>query len=189
MYSSGYPTHSEEEDEDVATEDKDVDTSEEDIAQPNLKQEKGKVAATDDMKKPVFVDAKGFPYGSKQKVLHKDVQLLAKEFDPRHNWEGQSREAKEQFFERVYAGMASMFVASTISEHPRCQQRCHQRCLRKCHHGCHQRCHYRCQQTCHHGCHHRCLSWMSGSEIIIMHHFVPQCDEEFGVQQKPLQAF
>ena len=88
MYSSGYPTHSEEEDEDEVTEDKDVDSSEEDIAWPNMKREKGKVAATDDMKKPVFVDAKGSPYGSMQKVLHKDVQLLAKEFDPRHNWEG-----------------------------------------------------------------------------------------------------
>ena len=88
MYSSRYSTHSEDEDEDDATEENDVETSEEETERLNLKREKGKVAATDDMKKPVFVDAKGFPYGSMQKVLQKDVQLLAKEFDPRHNWEG-----------------------------------------------------------------------------------------------------
>ena len=87
MYSSGYPTHSEEEDEDDATEENDVQTSKEKTERSNLKREKGKVVATDDMKKPVFVDAKGFPYGSMQKVLQKDVQLLAKEFDPKHNWE------------------------------------------------------------------------------------------------------
>ena len=69
MYNSGYPTHSEEEDDDDATEENDVETSEEETKRPNLKREKGKVAATDDMKKPVFVDAKGFPYGSTQKVL------------------------------------------------------------------------------------------------------------------------
>ena len=38
-----------------------METSEEETERPNLKREKGKVAATDDMKKPVFVDAKGFP--------------------------------------------------------------------------------------------------------------------------------
>ena len=58
MYSSGYPTHSEEENEDDAGEENDVETSEEETERPNLKGEKGKVAATDDMKKPVFVDAK-----------------------------------------------------------------------------------------------------------------------------------
>ena len=73
MYSSGYPTHSEKEDEDDATEENDVETSKEETERPNLKREKGKVVATDDMKKLVFVEAKGFPYGSMQKVLQKDV--------------------------------------------------------------------------------------------------------------------
>ena len=65
--------HSEEEDEDDATEENDVETSEEETERPNLKREKDKVAATNDMKKLVLVDAKGFPYEFMQKVLQKDM--------------------------------------------------------------------------------------------------------------------
>jgi hypothetical protein len=121
MYSRGYQSYSDDEAEDEEPDDEEVDTSYDDTPPPNAKRTTGKVAATDDMKKPVFVDAKGIPYGSMQKVLHRDVQLMAKDFDPRHNWEGQTRQAKERFFQRVYAGMASMIVATTIYEHPRCQ--------------------------------------------------------------------
>ena len=115
IYSSGYPTNLEEKDEGEAMDDKDVDTSEEDTSLPNLKREKSKVVAMDDMKKLVFVDAKDFPYKSMQKVLQKDMQLLAKEFDPKYNWEGQSRQAKERFFERVVRGNFPQRALEAIS--------------------------------------------------------------------------
>lgn len=90
MYNCGYPTHSDEEDEDVHT-------SKDDTPPLNLKQTMGKVAATYNMKKSVFEDANGYLYESMQTVLHKDGQLLAKDFNPRYNWERQSRQANEQF--------------------------------------------------------------------------------------------
>ena len=60
---------------------------------------------TEDMRKPVLVDSQGIPYGTMKKVLEQEVKLLAKDLDPRYNWEGQPQHAKDRFFKRVYAGM------------------------------------------------------------------------------------
>lgn len=67
MYSHEYDTHSKEEDGEM--EDEQVDMIEEHTTPCNLKRSKKKFGATDDMKKPVFVDAKDILYGTMQKVL------------------------------------------------------------------------------------------------------------------------
>ena len=69
---------------------------------------------TDDMRKPVLVDSKGIPYGTMKKVLEQEVKLIAKDLDPRHSWEGQPQHAKDRFFKRVYAGMASVLHISSL---------------------------------------------------------------------------
>jgi len=114
MYSRAYPTHSEDDDDDESNEDEEEEeytNNDEDAVRETPKPRKGKRVDREDMKKPVFVDAKGEPYGSMAKVFYRDVQLMAKDFDPRHNWEGQSREDKDRFFRRVYSGMCCAYFS------------------------------------------------------------------------------
>lgn len=63
----------------------------------------------DDMKKPVSLDAHGYPYGRMKNCLEDDVKLLAKELDVTASWEAQPPKDKERFFQRLYAGMVVCF--------------------------------------------------------------------------------
>ena len=63
----------------------------------------------DSIKKPVSVDAQGYPYGRMKSCLEDDVKLYAKELDPTGSWKSVPPGEKERFFKRLYAGMYLFF--------------------------------------------------------------------------------
>jgi len=72
----------------------------------------------DGMKKPISVDAHGFPYGRMKNHLEDDVKLFAKQLDVTASWEAQPPNDKARFFSRLYAGMAFIFLTfNLLSRH------------------------------------------------------------------------
>lgn len=57
------------------------------------------------IKKPVSVDANGYPYGIMKSCLEDDVKLLAKDLDPTVGWDLQPPSERERFYRRLYAGI------------------------------------------------------------------------------------
>ena len=105
LYSQGYDTHSEYEDEDEDEQDEEDagdDSTEDEAAPPRLRRAMESQRVQE--KKPLTVDAKGIPYGALVKAFEEDLRLIGKDLDPCTNFPNQQEHVQSRFFKRVYAG-------------------------------------------------------------------------------------
>lgn len=101
----------------------DDDSSEEEEGADDVRHRRFREVGDESIKKPVSVDAHGYPYGIMKTCLEDDVKLFAKDLDPTVSWESQPPNEKARFFKRLYAGMGSFFSRKNSMFKPICNSR------------------------------------------------------------------